>query len=104
MVTAAEPTKVVSPPTMGKPKLATVPDDQRIVIRDLSWDLYDRLSEAVGERQHIYLAYDGKDLELMTKGWDHEDYKELFSRFVTFVTSDRLREWARTVLAPRRNI
>ena len=88
MVTATEPTKAVSLLAKGNPKSASVPADQRIVIRGLSWELYDRLSDAIGERQHVYLAYDGKDLELMTKGWDHEDYKELFSRFVTFVTSE----------------
>jgi Uma2 family endonuclease len=88
MVTTTEPSKVVSSPATGKPKLATVPADQRIVIRGMSWDLYDRLSDAVGERQHVYLTYDGKDLELMTKGRFHEAYKELISRFVMFVTSE----------------
>ena len=88
MVTATEPTKAVFSPATGKPKPATAKGDQRIVIRGLSWDLYDRLSDTVGERQHVYLAYDGKDLELMTKGWDHEDYKESFSRFVMIVTSE----------------
>ena len=52
-----------------------IPLEQRIAIRDVSWELYDRLSDAVGERQHVYLAYDGKDLEIMTKGRDHEDYQ-----------------------------
>ena len=88
MVTATETTKVGFSPAKGEPKPATVPTDQRIVIRGLSWDLYDQLSDAIGERQNVYLTYDGKDLELMTKGWTHEDYKELFSRFVTFVTSE----------------
>ncbi len=61
--------------------------DQRITIRGLSWDLYDRLSDAINARQHIYLAYDGKDLEIMTKGRWHEHYKELFGRFVSRVTA-----------------
>lgn len=147
MAIVTQPARTPSPPAQAKPSLTAIPGDQRIVIRNLSWELYDRLSDAVGERQHIYLAYDGRDLELMTKGWTHEDYKELFSRFVTFVTSelrirsrpagettwkrpeikrgleadqrfyrwivqedsndelaweDRLREWARTELSPRR--
>ena len=50
-------------------------------------DLYDRLSDAIDARQHIYLAYDGKDLEIMTKGRWHERYKELFGRFVSRVTA-----------------
>jgi Uma2 family endonuclease len=61
-------------------------DDQRIVIRDLDWDLYDRLSDAIGERQHVYLAYDGKDMEIMTKGRAHEVYRDRFGRFIHAVT------------------
>jgi hypothetical protein len=55
----------------------TVPGDQRITIHGISWELYDRLSTAIGEGQHIRLAYDGKDLEIMTMGRVHEDFKEL---------------------------
>jgi len=66
--------------------VAAIPGEQRIVIRGLSWDLYDRLSDAIGERQHVYLAFDGKDLEIMTKGHIHEDYKDLFGRFMNAVT------------------
>jgi Uma2 family endonuclease len=61
--------------------------EQRITVRGLSWDLYDRLSDAIGPRQNIYLAYDGKDLEIMTKGRWHEHYKELLGRFVSRVTA-----------------
>ncbi len=42
--------------------------EQRIAIRGLSWELYDALSNAIDARQHVYLAYDGKDLEVMVKG------------------------------------
>src|SRR5689334_16063483 len=70
------------------------PGDQRIAIRDVSWEIYDLLSDAVGERQHVFLAYDGKDLEIMTKGKDHEDYREILIRFVIFLTSElRIRCW-----------
>jgi Uma2 family endonuclease len=53
-------------------------DDQRIVIRRVDRDLYNRLDAAIGEDQHIRLAYDGSDLELMTTGYFRERYKELF--------------------------
>jgi hypothetical protein len=55
----------------------TIPGDQRIAIHGITWELYDRLSRAIGEGQHIRLAYDGKDLEIMTMGRVHEDFKEL---------------------------
>jgi Uma2 family endonuclease len=60
--------------------------DQRIVIRGLDWDLYDRLSEAIGEEQHVRLAYDGEDLEIMTTGPIHEDYKEMLGQIVATVS------------------
>jgi Uma2 family endonuclease len=66
--------------------VAASPGEQRIVIRGLSWDLYDRLSDAIHEGAHVHLAYDGKDLEIMTTGRMHEDFKDLFGRFVNAVT------------------
>jgi Uma2 family endonuclease len=62
-----------------------IPAEQRIAIRDIPWDLYDRLSDAIGEGQHVHLAYDGKDLEIMTVGPTHEDAKEILGRFVNAV-------------------
>jgi len=60
--------------------------DQRIVIRRVGSDVYQCLSAAIGDGQHVRLAYDGKDLELMTTGHLHEWYKELLGQFVTVVT------------------
>jgi Uma2 family endonuclease len=82
---------VTSPPrrtrARSSPRTAVlIPGEQRIVIRNVNWDLYDLLSDAIGERQHVYLAFDGKDLEIMTKGRIHEDYKELFGRLVNALT------------------
>jgi Uma2 family endonuclease len=60
--------------------------DQCIVIRDVGWHVYDCLSEAVGEGQHVRLAYDGRDMEIMTTGHQHENYKELFGKIVATVS------------------
>jgi Uma2 family endonuclease len=62
------------------------PGDQRIVIRGADWELYDRLTEAIGGEQHIHVSFDGKDMEIMTTGRLHEDYKGLFGRFIGAVT------------------
>src|SRR5262249_54469987 len=59
--------------------------DQRIVIRGVGRHVYDVLDEAIGEGQHIRLAYDGKDLELMTTSRLHEVFKELLSEIVTAI-------------------
>ncbi len=62
--------------------------EQRIAIRALPWELYDALSDAIGERQSVYLAYDGKDLEIMTKGRVHEHFSGLFGKLVSAITDD----------------
>jgi Uma2 family endonuclease len=60
--------------------------EERAVIRGVSWDLYDRLSDAIGEGQNVHLAYDGKSLEITTAGPLHEQFKALFGRFVNALT------------------
>jgi Uma2 family endonuclease len=73
-----------SPLALRPPEV--IPGERRILIRGLSWDLYDRLSDELGERQHIRLAFDGRDLEIMSPGYVHEDSRELLSRLVNAVT------------------
>jgi Uma2 family endonuclease len=85
--TTIPPRSPSSAPPTQPPIPHSFPGEQRIAIRGVSWDLYDRLSDAINPRQHIYLAYDGEDLEIMTKGRWREHYKELFGRFVSRVTA-----------------
>lgn len=60
--------------------------EKRMVVRRVGRHVYQCLSGAIGEDQHLRLAYDGKDLELMTTGPVHEWYKELLGQLVTAVT------------------
>ena len=60
--------------------------DQRIVLRGVGWQIYETLTEAIGEGQHVRLTYDGKDLEIMDDGDIHEQYKELLGKIVAAVT------------------
>jgi Uma2 family endonuclease len=83
-ITRTPPSTAASPPPSAS-HAATIPGEQRIAIRDIPWDLYDRLSDAIGERQNVHLAYDGKDLEIMVTGPTHEDAKESFQVFVKAV-------------------
>ncbi len=78
------PRRATTPPSPAAPGVVLA--EQRIVIRDVSWDLYDLLSDAIGERQHVYLAYDGRDLEIMTKGRIHENYGDFLGKFVGVLT------------------
>jgi Uma2 family endonuclease len=83
--TSTRPRPAATPPSV----LATdefSPGERRILIRGVSWDLYDRLSDEIGEGQHIRLAFDGRDLEIMSPGYLHEDSRELLSRLVNALT------------------
>jgi Uma2 family endonuclease len=83
MSTITRPARPAAAPSQPKP----APDgDQRIVIRSIDWDLYDRLSAAVGEGQHLRMAYDGENLEIMTTGRMHEIYKWLLGQIVATVS------------------
>jgi hypothetical protein len=38
--------------------------EERGVMRDVSWDHYDRLTDAIGQRSSLSVAFDGKDVEI----------------------------------------
>ena len=73
------------PATTIRRRGSALEGDRRIAIRDVSWDLYETLSKAISENQNVFLAYDGKDLEIMTKGPVHEDYRDLIGDFIKAV-------------------
>ena len=79
---------ITSTPPMASPSLSFLPirSGRRIVFRGVSHDAYQSLSRAMSEGEHIRLAYDGKDLEIMVTSNLHENWKELFSKIVNAVT------------------
>jgi Uma2 family endonuclease len=85
-ITSPPPSLPVSPAQGPGFTAPTSTSEQRITIRGISWDLYDRLSDAIGEDQHVRLTYDGKNLEIMTIGYRHEGLKGLIGRLVNAVT------------------
>jgi Uma2 family endonuclease len=81
---------IASPPRPGaapREPAAAISDfgDQRIVIRGVGRHVYDVLDEAIGDGHHIRLAYDGKDLELMTTSRLHGFFRELLGQIVTML-------------------
>ena len=66
--------------------MSTPLGDQRIVIRGVDPDLYNRLDAAIDEGQHVLVAYDGRDMELMTTGILHEHLTDLLRSIVGAVT------------------
>lgn len=63
--------------------------DHQIVFRGTNWEAYESLSRAQGEGNHVRLAYDGKDLEIITTGYVHEVLKELVGLIIRAITSWR---------------
>jgi Uma2 family endonuclease len=74
-----------SPSPTASTETTSVLDEERGVMRDVSWEFYDRISDAIGARSHIRVAYDGKDMEIMTLGPEHERPKEFLGPFVSEV-------------------
>src|SRR5262249_41383972 len=73
----------------------TVGDNsQSIVLRGIPWSIYDGLSEAIGERAGVRLAYDGENLQIMTKSRFHEVYAERLGRIILAVAMARRIEHA----------
>jgi hypothetical protein len=73
--------------TLSRPPLAplaapSVPTEERGVVRDASWDFYDRLTDAIGDRSSVRIAFDGKDVELVVIGPVHEGRGNLVDMFV----------------------
>jgi Uma2 family endonuclease len=77
--------------TVTAKKKAAVPrrlgGERRWVIRDVVWDDYETLVDLLPERSPLRVAFDGKDMEIMVKGRDHEDFNKLFDHFVVAVAS-----------------
>jgi Uma2 family endonuclease len=67
--------------------LVFAPRDQRTVFRAVSREVYQSLCEAATDGQHVRLAYDGTDLEIMVTSNIHEYWKELLAKIVSAVTS-----------------
>ena len=69
-------------PVAAASTLSSAPGEERGVMRDVSWEFYGRFTDAIGERCHIRVAYDGKDMEIMTLGPKHERSKGLLGLFI----------------------
>jgi Uma2 family endonuclease len=68
--------------------LDNFPPDTRVVIADVTWKDYESLVEAVGDSRNCRVAFDGKDIEMMTLGPFHERQKSLLELFITFVAGE----------------
>ena len=63
--------------TVAKPRTTTrshLEPERRLVIRGARWDYYLTLIDSLSEHTSLRVAFDGKDIEIMTNGNDHEQF------------------------------
>jgi Uma2 family endonuclease len=61
--------------------------ESRVVLHDVSWELYEQLLKQL-EEQHVHLTYDNGELELMSPLPRHEHFKVVISRWVFVLTEE----------------
>lgn len=84
-----------------------LPPDSTLILRDVSWEAYEELLDAVGEAKHLRISYDQGTLQIMTLSSEHEVYSYLINDLVRLL-SIRLRIkvlcfGSATMKKPRRN-
>jgi Uma2 family endonuclease len=100
MSTTAQPTITAVPAALEVPgpvtrvpsleeieRLTEVPD-RRVVFRGVDWAFYEQLVDSIPQRSNIHVDYDGRDLEVMSKGWKHEDIRYALGQFVSLVAAE----------------
>ncbi|MGP0070209.1 MAG: Uma2 family endonuclease [Isosphaeraceae bacterium] len=75
------------PPLDRLYQLTEVPD-RRVVYRGVDWSFYEELADSIPEGSNIQVDYDGRDLEIMACGPDHEDLKYSLGQFVSLVAAE----------------
>ncbi len=66
-------------------RLTSVPE-RRVVYRNVSWRFYEALVDSIPQRSPIHVDFDGKDVEVMVKGWGHEGFDSRLGSFVEVVS------------------
>jgi Uma2 family endonuclease len=67
--------------------LTSIPD-RRVVFRGVDWAFYKQLVDSIPEGSNIHVDYDGRDLEVISKGLTHEDYNRLLDGVVGVVAEE----------------
>jgi Uma2 family endonuclease len=76
----------------GKPRLKRlldgVPSDTRVVVMDVTWDVYERLVDSIRAGENCRVAFDGKDIEMMSIGPFHDLLKSRMDAFIAIVAGE----------------
>jgi Uma2 family endonuclease len=69
-------------------KQAGILGEQRVVLKNISWHLFESLLTALGEDRSSRLAYDRGLLEIMTPLLPHEHSKRLIEKLIDILTEE----------------
>ena len=64
------------------------PPEERVILRNVSWEAYERLLDERGDDSVPRFSFDGGDLEIMSPSSEHEEFKFALSRIVEVVTEE----------------
>lgn len=62
--------------------------ETRILFRGVGWEVYDTLSDSLGEGSHVRMIYDGRDLEIKTTSNLHDFLNHILGLFVHEVATE----------------
>jgi Uma2 family endonuclease len=75
-------------PTFDEIRRLTAIPERRVVYRGVDWSFYERLVGAIPEGSNIHVDFDGRDLEVMSNGPNHEDVKDSLGQFVKVIAEE----------------
>ena len=64
------------------PKRRDLVGSTRLVVPDVDWSIYEKWVDSLPERSPVRMAFDGSNLEIMTKSRDHEKFRQLLGYVV----------------------
>ncbi len=66
----------------------STPIEQRVLLKNISWQLFESLLLEMGEQRSTRLAYYKGNLELMTPLWEHENRNRLIERLISTLVEE----------------
>ncbi len=72
-------------PSLDELRRLTEVPDRRVVYRGVDWSFYEKLVDSIPEGSNIHVDYDGRDVEVMANGPNHEDIKDSLGLLVKLV-------------------
>lgn len=76
----------------------STPIEQRVLLKNISWQLFESLLLEMGEQRSTRLAYHKGNLELMTPLWEHENRNRLIECLISTLLEELNLELIQAVL------